>query len=138
MTGDILALCLANGLMLLLGAGVLPLLRLAPTPRDLLQQLPLAYAIGLSLTGVIAANLALVDISIGRVGLPVMAAIALVAGGWFMRRRPSSRFRTRRDVFLVPAAGLLLVVACFLGNAAWLFAVMPLVENDGWAIWGLR
>ena len=33
---------------------------------------------------------------------------------------------------------ILLVSAAYLANAARLFAVKPLLENDGWALWGMR
>jgi hypothetical protein len=137
-TGHILLLCLANVLMLAVGAGLLPLLRLAETPRDLLVRLPLAYAVGIAAVGVVAANLALVDVSVGRVGLPLLAAGALALGlprlGWgrpvSLLPRPPWRF--------VPAVAILLVSAAYLANAARLFAVKPLLENDGWALWGMR
>src|SRR6185437_1600697 len=74
MTGHILLLCLANLLMLAVGAGLLPVLRLAHSRRDVVGQLPLAYAVGLAATGIVAANLALVDVSVGRLGLPLLAA----------------------------------------------------------------
>ena len=51
--------------MLVLGAGLLPLLRLARTRRELLLRLPLAYAVGLAATGILAADLAVVDVPVG-------------------------------------------------------------------------
>ena len=87
MTPHILALCLAQVLMLAVGFGLLPLLRLASTWRELLLRLPLAYAIGLTATGVIATNLALIGISVGRVGLPLLAAATLALGTRRIERR---------------------------------------------------
>ena len=49
-----------NVLILALGAGLLPRLRLARTWRQLLGRLPLAYAVGLAATGILAADLAVV------------------------------------------------------------------------------
>src|SRR5262249_19805581 len=43
---------------------------------------------------------------------------------------------TRRRSYV--AVVVLLVIAAYFANAARLFAVKPLVENDGWALWGLR
>src|SRR5207244_1725144 len=61
-TSRILDLAGANGLMLLAGAGLLPLLRLARTRRELVARLPLAYTVGLVATGVAAAELAVVSV----------------------------------------------------------------------------
>jgi len=135
MTAHVVLLVLANVLMLALGAGLLPLLRLAATPRELLLRLPLAYAIGLSATGVIAANLALVHLPLGRIGLPVLAAGALAIG---LRRLERGRDEHGAIASRLPAYALLLVTAAYLGNAARLLTVKPLLENDGCALWGMR
>jgi hypothetical protein len=138
MTGHIVLLVVANVLMLAVGTGLLPVLRLAEAPRELLVRLPLAYAVGIAATGVIAANLALVGVSVGRVGLPLLAAASLALGlPRLQRRRPRER-RAAPSWRLVPAVALLLPTAAYLANAARLFAVKPLVENDSWALWGTR
>ncbi len=137
MTGDILALCLANLLMFAVGVGLLPLLRLADTRRELVRRLPLAYAVGLAGTGIAAAELALVQVPVGRVALPLLAAATLAVG---LRRlgpgdpRPASRF----SPWTLPALAVLAILGAYLANAARLFSVKPLLENDGWALWGLR
>lgn len=135
MIGDILLLCLANALMLAVGVGLLPVLRLAETPRELLVRLPLAYAVGLAASGVVGAEVALVDEPLGRLGLPLLAAGSLALG---LRRL--ERGAHERTPFLPRLAPLvpLLAVGAYLGNAARLFAVKPLLENDGWALWGMR
>ena len=69
MTSEILAIIGANVLMPVLGAGLLPLLRLARTRRELLRRPPLAYAVGLAATGILSADLALVDIPVGWIAL---------------------------------------------------------------------
>jgi hypothetical protein len=138
MTGHILLLCLANLLMLAVGAGLLPVLRLAHSRRDVVGQLPLAYAVGLAATGIVAANLALVDVSVGRLGLPLLAAGSLALGLWSLERQQPAYTRPRRPWPLVPAVALLLVILAYLVNAARLFAVKPLFENDSWALWGTR
>ena len=56
------------------------MLRLARTRRELLTKLPLAYAVGLAATGVIAAELAVVNVPVGRIGLPLLAGVSLFAG----------------------------------------------------------
>jgi hypothetical protein len=138
MTGHILLLCVSNVLMLAVGAGLLPVLQLAETPHELLVRLPLAYAVGIAATGVLAANLALVDVSVGRVGLPLLAAGSLAFGLPRLDRHPRTTTRTRPPWQLAPALALLLVTAAYLVNAARLFAVKPLIENDSWALWGTR
>lgn len=138
MTANIGAICLANALMLCVGAGLLPVFHLANSRRLLIVRLPLAYAIGTAATGIVASELAVVDVSVGRVGLPILAAASL-ALGYRRRRGPALALPprlSRRE--LVPVAVLLAGSVAFLANAARFFAVKPLVENDGWALWGLR
>lgn len=138
MIANIGAICLANALMVCVGVGLLPVFRLANSRRAALARLPLAYAIGTAATGIVASELAVVDVPVGRIGLPVLAAVSL-ALGFVLHRRPAApappRLLRRQ---LVPVAVLLGASAAFLANAARLFAVKPLVENDGWALWGLR
>jgi hypothetical protein len=136
-TDRILALVVANVLMLALGAGMLPLLRLARTRRELLTRLPLAYPVGIAGTGILTAHLALLHVPIGRIGLPVLSATSLVLG---LRRLPGGhRSRRARNVIrALPALTLLAVTAAFFVQATRLFAVKPLVEFDGWAIWATR
>ena len=137
MTGRILALVVANVLMLALGAGMLPLLRLARTRRELLTRLPLAYPVGIAGTGILTAHLALLHVPIGRIGLPVLSVTSLVLG---LRRLPNGRSGLLRQnvVRALPAFAVLGVTAAFFIQAARLFAVKPLIEFDGWAIWATR
>jgi hypothetical protein len=127
----------ANVLMLALGAGMLPLLRLARTRRELLTRLPLAYPVGIAGTGILTAHLALLHVPIGRIGLPVLSATSLVLG---LRRLPGGHRSGRaQNMFrALPALTLLAVTAAFFVHATRLFAVKPLVEFDGWAIWATR
>ena len=136
MTGRVVALLVSNGLMLVLGAGLLPLMRLARTRRELVARLPLAYAVGLAATGVLVAELAVVDVPLGRIGLPLTAIAVFCVGLTRLERLPAEP----RAAMLgrVPALAVLAVSGVFLVAAARLFAVTPLIENDGWAIWGGR
>jgi hypothetical protein len=135
-TGHIWSLLGANVVMLALGCGLLPFLRLARTRRELLTRAPLGYAVGIAATGVVAANLAIVDVPIGRILLPVLAVAALVLG---IRRVPASHLPWRRPPLReVPALGLLAATLLVVVPAARLFAVKPLSEFDGWAIWAAR
>jgi hypothetical protein len=135
-SSNVLALVLANALMLVLGAGLLPFLGLADTRGELVRRLPLAYAVGLAAAGILAAELALVGIGVGRVALSVLAAVALVLG--LRRARPGPVGPIRFSVGTLPAVALLAVAGLYLASAARLLAVKPLLENDGWALWGMR
>jgi hypothetical protein len=132
----LLALLAANVLVLGVGTGLLPLLGLAGTRRDLVARLPLAYAVGLAATGLAAAELALVHVPVGWLGLLVLCAGSLVLGLRRVERR-SLRPRLPRLGELPPLV-LLGVAAAFIVAAARLFAVKPLQETDGWLIWALR
>jgi hypothetical protein len=132
----IVGLLVANVLMLGLGAGLLPLLRLANTPQQLLARLPLGYAVGLVATGVLAAELALVHVAVGWTTLTVVTVAALVFG---LRRLERARWEAGPPLRrMLPAYALLAVVAAFLSAAAGLFTVKPLFETDGWMLWALR
>src|SRR5262249_27169982 len=135
-TVRVLALVAANVLVLALGAGLLPLLRLARSRRELLAELPLAYAVGLAATGVIAAELALVGLPVGWIALPLLAAVSLCLG--LRRLAPGERRRPRLTATGLATAAVLALAAAFLVEAGRLFAVKPLLDTDGWMIWGLR
>jgi hypothetical protein len=135
-TSKIVAIGGANALMLLLGAGLLPYLRLACTRRELVSRLPLAYAVGLAATGIVAADLAVVDVPVGWAVLAACAAVAAVLG---LRRLPGGRApRLRRRRLDVAAYAVLGITAAFVVPLAKLLAVNPLNAIDGWVIWGLR
>jgi hypothetical protein len=135
-TAHIVALVLANVAMLVLGCGLLPFLRLAGSRRELLTRAPLGYAVGLAATGILAAELAVFHVELGRILLPLLALVVLVLGLLRVARSggPLHRPRLRDAVPLaILACTLLLAVP-----AARLYAVKPLSESDGWWIWGLR
>jgi hypothetical protein len=137
MTGRILDLAGANALMLLLGVGLLPPLRLVRTRRELLGRLPLAYAVGLAATGILAADLAVVDVPVGWI---LLAAVAVVVAAVGLRRLPGGGpLRLPRPAWAAaPAYAVLGVVVAFGVPLAKLLAVNPLNAIDGWVIWGLR
>jgi hypothetical protein len=137
MTGRLLALLAANVLMLALGTGLLPLLGLARTRRELLAKLPLGYLVGIVATGVLAAELAVVDVAAGRVVLAV-AAVAVLAAGLYRTSPSPAPERERRTRSDLAALAVLAATIALLVRAAPLFAVKPLLESDGWMIWGLR
>ena len=97
MTDRLLGLLAANVLMLALGVGLLPLLGLARSRREMLVRLPLGYLVGIAATGILAADLAVLDVPVGRVALSVAAAAALGLGLFVAApsSEPSSERRTR-------------------------------------------
>src|SRR4051794_8500012 len=122
--------------MLAVGVGLLPALRLATSRRELLTKAPLGYAVGLAVTGIVAATLALVGVTVGWIALPLMAVASLGYGLRAVGRGAAAAWRwSARD--LAPLA-LLGVVGVYLGAMARAFAVMPIYASDGWAIWGTR
>jgi hypothetical protein len=131
----------ANALYLAIGVGLLPLLRIAGDRASLLARLPLAYLVGLAATGIVAAHLALVDVTLGLVELVVAAALSLFFG---LRRLAGDSHVTVTGQGSEPAwsralgvAGLL-VALVLLGHAFATYELRPLLEWDGWAIWGTR
>jgi hypothetical protein len=129
----VIALLVANVLMLAVGAGLLPLLRAARTRTELLVRLPLAYPVGVAATGIVSAHLALIHVPVGRIGLPIFAVVALGAGLPRLRGGTGARALRFEPSYLLLGFAVLL---CF--RAARLFAVKPLLEFDGWAIWATR
>jgi hypothetical protein len=137
----VLALLVANALMLLVGAGLAPLLGLARTRRQLAARLGLAYMVGVVVVGAVSSYAAQltgalgIDLGFGAVGLFVLAAASLFLG---LRRLPPGERGPRPD--LATVAGLLALVpaAAMLVQTARAFAVRPLLEFDGWVIWATK
>ena len=131
-------LLLANALYLAVGVGLLPLLRIASTRAELVARLPLAYLVGLAATGILAAHLALIEAPLGLVELVVLAALVL----FFGLRRVGARASVARPsepLWSRVAGGAALVVCLALLLHAWnTYELRPLLEWDGWAIWGTR
>lgn len=136
MTWRIAELAVANLMMLAFGCGLLPLLRLARTRRELLSQLPLAYAVGLAATGVLAAEVAVVGVPVGPLVLSLVTIIALAAGLPGLpageRRRPH-RPRAKD----LPALALLAVISVYVLAGLRLAAVAPLAPG-GLPNWDTR
>jgi hypothetical protein len=126
----------ANVLMLVLGAGLLPPLRLARSWRQLLTRLPLAYAVGLAATGILAADLAVVAVPVGWIVLSVLTAASVLVGLW---RLPRGEWRRPKIAFTaLPSYAVLAVTVAFVVPFFRLATVKPLYAIDGWAIWGTR
>jgi Dolichyl-phosphate-mannose-protein mannosyltransferase len=135
-------LLFANLLYLGIGIALLPLLRIARTRGELVARLGLAYIVGIAAAGILEAHLALAGVAIG---IPELVVLTLVLGFFAWRRArswPSDtlslgvvRRRGPLDFLGIAAFVLALVL---LAHAARAFEVRPLIEWDGWAIWGMK
>jgi hypothetical protein len=136
----VIGLLLANALFFAIGAGLLPLLRIAPDRSSLVERLPLAYPVGVAATGIVAAHLALIDVPLGLVELVVIAAVVLFFGLRGVRGSSKDRPTSPREPLWsrIVGAGTLVVSLVLLGHAWATYEIRPLLEWDGWAIWGTR
>jgi hypothetical protein len=130
----IAALLGANALVLIAGLGLLPLLGVARSWRELVARSGLSYLCGLVATGILAANLALVRASFGWIELALLAAVSAVIGAWRLRGTERPSWGRPGWIPLAGAAALLAVLIEY-GRA---FAVAPLNRYDAWAIWVLK
>ena len=124
----------ANLLIVVVGLGALPLLGVARSWRELLSRCGLAYICGLVIVGIVSAHLALVHVSVGWIGLSVLAAGALGVLVW--RLHGTGPIRLARPGW-VDLAGLA-VFAALVVEYARAFRVAPLNRYDAWAIWALK
>jgi hypothetical protein len=128
------ALLGANALMLAAGLGMLPLLGITRSWRQLVYRWGLAYLCGVLLVGIVSAHLALVHVSFGWIGLALLAAISLGFCAW--RLHGTERPGWRRPDW-IDTAGFAVLIALMVdyGRA---FRVAPLNRYDAWAIWALK
>jgi hypothetical protein len=139
-TGSLAGLLVANLFYLAIGAGLLPLLRIGRTRDEVLRRMGLAYVLGIAAIGIVGAHLALVGVPLGLVEI-VVIAIVVDAFAWRrFRSLPRDDVETQRDSRLSRVVGIGAFVAALvlLAHAMRTFAVRPLVEWDGWAIWGMK
>jgi hypothetical protein len=140
-TGSLLGLVAANVLYFAVGAGLLPILRIAGTWDELLGRLPLAYLLGVAATAILAAHLALIEVPLGLAELVVLTAIVVLVGWRRVRRADASNglFLAREPAWSTALGSAALVVCAVLLVHAWrTYEIRPLLEWDGWAIWGTR
>jgi Ca2+/Na+ antiporter len=139
MTGSLGGLLAANVLYLAVGAGLMPLLRIAPTRDDLVRRLGLSYLVGVAATGILAATLALVRIPLGLAELAFVAALVLLLG---LRRLPQTAVAAQGPTepvwSRIVGGAALLLAGVLLVHAARTFRIRPLLEWDGWAIWAMK
>jgi Dolichyl-phosphate-mannose-protein mannosyltransferase len=144
-TGSLTGLLVVNAIYLLIGIALLPLLRIVRTREELYNRLGLAYILGLATTAALAAHLALIGVPMA---LGELAVLALGVGipGWrrlrALPKEPSDTVSQGRDrlglASLVVGVGAFFAALLLLAHATRAFAVRPLVEWDGWAIWGMK
>jgi hypothetical protein len=134
MSGSLAGLLYLQLLYVAIGAGLLQLLGLGGWRKLAGLRLGLAYLAGVVFVGVLAAELVLIQISLGLVELTLLA---LVLGVTAFLRRPRSSMREdgKRDLLsFAPLAALVVL----LGYALVAVGRRPLLEFDGWAIWGMK
>ena len=124
----------ANALMLVSGIGVLPLLGVARSWRALLHRAGLAYLCGIVVSTALAANLALIHVSFGWVGLSVLAATSIAYTVYRLRGSEPPSWRRPSWLSLTAVAAL----AALMAEYARAFAIAPLDRYDAWAIWALK
>ena len=140
MTGSLAGLLVANLFYLAIGAGLLPLLRIGRTRDEVLRRMGLAYILGLAAIGIAGAHLALVGVPLGLVEIVVIAIVVDALGWRRFRSLPRADIETPTDSRLsrVVGIGAFAAALVLLAHAMRTFAVRPLVEWDGWAIWGMK
>jgi hypothetical protein len=134
----VLRLLAADALVWLLGVGLLPILGVAPTKRELARRLPLGLLVGLAAIGSAGALLELVHVPLSPLLVAVVAAVVLAVGIRRLDGGPALPWpRVGRDeVLLVALSATVLGVVGYLAARA--FLVVPLVSDDGWAIWAMK
>ena len=148
MSADIARLLLLNGLVFLFGLGLLPLLRIAQTLPELLCRWPIAYMVGIATLGAADATLELVHVPLGLVEVAVLALASALGGGLRVIDRRSragvdqhvlATSEDRVDRLSLAAGTIALSLALALtAKATYAYAVRPLREYDGWAIWATK
>jgi hypothetical protein len=124
----------ANALMAAAGLGVLPLLGVARSWRELVTRSGFAYFCGLVLVGILSAELALVHVSFGWAALLILAATSVAIAVWRLRSTTRPGWGRPAWIDLAGFAALVGLVVEY-GRA---FRVAPLDRYDAWAIWALK
>jgi hypothetical protein len=122
----------ANALLLVAGAGLLPLVGAARTPRQLAARLGLGWLVGLAAGGVLAALLALAGVAAGWLFLAVFAGVCAAAGALRLRPEKATVCYKRGALVGLVAAALLIALLVHAGLS---FVVAPLLKFDSWFIW---
>jgi hypothetical protein len=132
-------LLLLNVAYLALGLGIIALA--AHSWNELATKAGLAYLAGLGIAGIAAAELALVNVPLRPLPVAVVATIVLSVGlRRLARRAASARGPAEARLWGARVIGIAALVqtGLLLGVAGTAFAVRPLWEWDGWAIWAFK
>jgi hypothetical protein len=114
-TGSLAGLLVANALYLVVGAALLPLLRIAHTRRQLVSRSG-SRTCSASRAGMLASYLALIGVPVGSSSSPRLAVLLGILGWLRARRLPSLR-RTGPGARRAPVASLLLGVAALVARS---------------------
>ena len=139
-------LLVANFSYLVIGIALLTLTRVAVSWRELAERAGVAYLLGVAAIGILAAHLALIEVPLSLLEVGFVAVVTSLFALRRMRRweaptRPTVRIDGRSGLEWASGlvgAGALLASAVVLVHAWRTFAVRPLLEWDGWAIWGMK
>jgi hypothetical protein len=136
MSGSLAGLLYLQLLYLAIGVGLLGLLRVRPFGLRALAGfgIGLAYVSGVAAAGILGAELALIHVPLGLVELTLLALVLLVVA--FLRRPAAERRASSRSHWtgLLPLA----LLGVLLSYALVAVGRRPLLEFDGWAIWGMK
>ena len=130
----VVGLLAANALIAVAGVGILPLLGIARSWRELVARSGLAYFCGLATVGIVSAHFALIRLSFGWPALTSLAIILAAAGAWRLAGTELPQLAAPAGISI---AGTLALAAVFVEYARG-FAVAPLDRYDAWAIWSLK
>jgi hypothetical protein len=129
-------------LLTVCGLGTLAVLGVARSPRELLRRSGLAPLAGMAWAGIAAATLATAGSRLSIAGLVVLTVATCAAGAVRLARACASAAHVDRsprswlDALIVVASLSVIAVVCAVALAA--LRVKPLVEYDGWAMWGMK
>jgi hypothetical protein len=141
MSGSLVGLLYLQVLYLAIGAGLLRLLGFGGGLRALAGfRIGLTYVAGIAGVGILAAELALLNISLGLVELTLLAIV--VTGTVWLRvtreKQGDPPPRSARNGPSVLTAAPIIALCALLGYAFVAVGRRPLLEFDGWAIWGMK
>jgi hypothetical protein len=143
MSGNLAGLIYLQVVYLALGVEALWLLGFRDLRALAGPRLGLAYVAGIAATGILSAELALVHVPLGLVELSLLAAV--LAGTLWLRATKSGarevpRTQAQRETLWLRATKFapLAVLGVLLAYALVAVGRRPLLEFDGWAIWGMK
>ncbi|MDQ5821322.1 MAG: hypothetical protein M3540_07780 [Actinomycetota bacterium] len=134
MSGSLAGLVYLQFLYLAIGAGLLQLLGLVGWRKLAGLRVGLAYVAGVAAAGILAAELALARISLGPIELTLLALVVCVTAYLRSPRSAPADGAKRELLSFAPLAAL----GVLLAYAVVAVGRRPLLEFDGWAIWGMK